>query len=115
MYSSPDLLKAGICGRTYRLAQTIDRYNDEKVIYWRESEGDGYATVRTTIITTDNKEIPVDYMLIKEGAKWMIYDVMIEGVSLIENYRTQFDNIISSGSYDELVNRLKKKDLEEPH
>ncbi len=93
----------------------IERYNDEKVVYWRESEDDGYATVRTKIITKDKGDIPVDYMLIKEGAKWMIYDVTIEGVSLIENYRTQFDNIINSGSYDELVNRLKKKDMEEPH
>jgi len=59
-------------------------------------------------------EIPVDYMLIKEGAKWMIYDVIIEGVSLIENYRTQFDETINSGSYDELVKRLKKKEMKEP-
>lgn len=103
-----DLLEA-----TY--LKKIERYNDEKVVYWRESGDDGYATVRTKIITGDNKEIPVDYMVIKEGAKWMIYDVMIEGVSLVENYRTQFTDIINSSSYDELVNRLKKKELKEPH
>lgn len=93
----------------------IERYHDEKVVYWQESEDDGYARVRTKIITKDNEEIPVDYMLLHEGAKWMIYDVMIEGVSLVENYRIQFDDIIRSASYDELVNRLKKKDMKEPH
>lgn len=103
-----DLLEA-----TY--VKKIERYNGEKILYWRETLDDGYSTVRTKIITKENNEIPVDYMLIKEGNKWLVYDVDIEGVSLVENYRTQFDEIISSSSYAELVKRLKKKELKEPH
>jgi phospholipid transport system substrate-binding protein len=93
----------------------IERYNGEQIRYISESVDDGYATVRTRIITRRNTEIPVDYFLLKEGTEWLVYDVNIEGVSLVENYRTQFNEIISSSSYDNLVQKLRKKELKEPH
>ncbi len=102
-----DLLEA-----TY--ASKIERYNGEKIVYTGESIDDGYSMVRTKVITKTNTEIPLDYKLMREGGKWMVYDVVIEGVSLINNYRSQFNQIISSGSYDGLVARLKKKSIEEP-
>ncbi|MBF0506582.1 MAG: ABC transporter substrate-binding protein [Nitrospirae bacterium] len=102
-----DLLEA-----TY--ASKIERYNGEKIAYTGESIDDGYAVVKTKIITHSNSEVPVDYKLLKEGAKWMAYDVMIEGVSLVNNYRTQFNEIIHSSSYEELVKRMKEKSLKEP-
>jgi phospholipid transport system substrate-binding protein len=92
----------------------IERYENEKVVYLDEKiEGD-HATVKTNIVTTKNAEIPIEYRLLKEGDQWKAYDVVIEGVSLVNNYRNQFNNIIRSGSYEELVKRLKNKALKEP-
>jgi phospholipid transport system substrate-binding protein len=88
----------------------IERYEDEKVTYAGEKiEGD-YATVKTTIVSPKGgPETPVDYRIFKKGDKWEIYDVIVEGVSIVNNYRTQFYQIIHSSSYEELVKRLKKK------
>ena len=92
----------------------IERYENEKVVYLDEKiEGD-YATVKTNIVTTKNAEIPIEYRLLKEGDQWKAYDVVVEGVSLVNNYRNQFNNIIRSGSYEELLRRLKNKALKEP-
>ena len=89
----------------------IERYEDEKVAYTEEKNDGSYATVRTKVITTKETEIPVDYKIFKKGQKWEVYDILIEGVSLVNNYRTQFNQIIRSGSYEELITRLKKKVL----
>ncbi len=96
-------------------AAKIERYNGETVQYGRESIDGDYAEVQTKIIDNTNRErdIPVDYMLLKEGAKWIVYDVVIEGVSLVDNYRSQFAEIIDSSSYGELVSRMKRKALKE--
>ena len=67
------------------------------------------ATVGTKIITKNGTDVPVDYRMAKRGARWLVYDVNIEGVSLVSNYRTQFNKIIQTGSYDDLVHRLKTK------
>ena len=89
----------------------IERYEDEKVVYTDEKTDGPYATVRTRIITTKEIEIPVDYKIFKKEQKWEVYDIVIEGVSLVNNYRTQFNQIIRSGSYEDLIKRLKKKVL----
>jgi phospholipid transport system substrate-binding protein len=68
--------------------------------------------VRTRIITKQGTEIPVDYRMHKKGEKWLVYDVVIEGVSLIANYRTQFNKIIQTSSYEELVKKMKTKQEE---
>jgi len=54
-------------------------------------------------------EIPIDYRMLRKGDKWLVYDVVIEGVSLIANYRTQFNKIITTSSYQELVKKMKTK------
>ena len=89
----------------------IERYEDEKVVYTDEKTEGSYATVKTKVVTTKEIEIPVDYKIFKKGQKWEVYDIVIEGVSLVNNYRTQFNQIIRSGSYEDLVNKLKKKVL----
>lgn len=89
----------------------IERYEDEKVVYYDERSDGSYATVRTKVITSKEAEIPVDYKIFKKGQKWEVYDIVVEGVSLVNNYRTQFNQIIRSSSYEELVTRLKKKAL----
>jgi len=89
----------------------IERYEDEKVIYTEEKTDGAFATVRTKVTTSKEAEIPVDYKIFKKGQKLEVYDIIVEGVSLVNNYRTQFNQIIRSSSYEELVTRLKKKAL----
>jgi phospholipid transport system substrate-binding protein len=93
--------------RTYM--DKIEGYSGEKVQYEGDTlEGD-YAAVRVKIVTKKNTDIPVEYRLQKKGDNWLVYDVSIEGVSLVNNYRTQFNSIIVGSSYADLVKRLKAK------
>lgn len=87
----------------------IENYSDEKVVYDGESIDEGYAVVKTKFITKRREEILVDYKLLKEDAGWRVYDVVIERVSLVNNYRIQFNKIIRSSSYDALVKKMKDK------
>lgn len=87
----------------------IESYTDEKILYTDETIDSDYSLVKTKIITKRNVEIPLDYRLMRTGKQWKVYDVVIEGVSLVSNYRTQFGKIIRSHSYAELVKRLKSK------
>ena len=92
--------------RTY--ATRIERYNGEQITYTGESiEGD-QASVRTKILDRTNRELPIDYRMVRgPDGRWLIYDVLIEGVSLVANYRSQFDQIIRTASYERLVEKLK--------
>jgi len=70
------------------------------------------ATVRTKIIPTRGTNVHIDYRLLRRGERWLVYDVSIEGVSLVSNYRTQFNKIIQTSSYPELVKKMKTKQEE---
>ena len=87
----------------------IDAYTGEEVVYVGEKQDSPYATVQTKIITKTGTEIIIDYRLLDEQGKWRVYDVIIEGVSLVNNYRTQFNNILIRSSYEKLVEKLKQK------
>jgi phospholipid transport system substrate-binding protein len=100
-------LFADLLERTYM--RKVEDYSGEKVLYERETKDGDYATVKVKIVTKKNKDIPVDYRLKKGGNNWLIYDVSIEGVSLVNNYRSQFNSIIMQSSYENLINRLKEK------
>ena len=89
-------------------ASKIENYQDEKINYVGEQVKGKYALVKTQIVRNDGT-IDVDYKLIKEEGKWMVYDFVIEEVSLIRNYRSQFSKIIKTESYDALVSKLSKK------
>ncbi len=91
----------------------IESYTDEKILYLNEKINGEYAEVDTKIVTKRNVEIPIEYRLLKKDGKWEVYDVIIEGVSLVNNYRTQFNKIIRTDSYEELVKRMKNKQEEE--
>ncbi len=87
----------------------IEGYTDEKIVYTKELVKKKKAQVNTKIVT-DSVEIPLDYRLYKlKDDSWMVYDMVIEGVSLIGNYRSQFDQILKKNSFDTLVEELKKK------
>ncbi len=87
----------------------IERYAGEPIAYVGEVADGDLTTVRTRITTRQNQEVAIDYRMFKDGDRWRVYDVSIEGISLVNNYRTQFDGIIKTSSYDELVKRLKAR------
>ena len=87
-----------------------------KVEYTRETiDEDGFASVLSMITNRLDSQIEVEYRLLQRNgnAHWEVYDVVIEGVSLINNYRTQFNNVIHRTSYDGLVNQLRLKQEQE--
>lgn len=90
----------------------IEVYNGERISYVGESVEGDLATVRTRIATRQGAEVPVDYRMLLRGDRWLVYDVIIEGVSLVANYRTQFNKIITTSSYQELVRRMRSKQEE---
>lgn len=83
-----------------------------KVLYTGEAATGNEATVRTRIVTAQRTEVPVDYRLHRKGERWQVYDVNVEGISLINNYRSQFNSVIQSSSYPALVERLRSKETD---
>jgi phospholipid transport system substrate-binding protein len=90
-------------------ADKIDRYVKHVRIEYTGERLDGdYAEV-PTVVVRPNDRIPLTYRLHNDSGTWMVYDVVIEGVSLVSNYRSQFSRVISESSYSELVKRLRTK------
>ncbi len=87
----------------------IISYNDEKVIFDRETMvSDKIAEIQTRVVTS-TREIPVNYMMILKNGVWKVYDVVVENVSLVQNYRTQFNDILGKNTIDQLIDILRKK------
>jgi phospholipid transport system substrate-binding protein len=104
------LLFTDLLERSY--ISKIELYGGEKIKFVGESIDPDGAIVRTRLVTKQGTEIPIDYRMLARGDKWLVYDVLIEGVSLISNYRTQFNKIITTSSYQELVKKMKTKQEE---
>src|SRR6266436_9662647 len=100
-------LFADLLERTY--IARINEYGGERIRYVGESMDGELATVRARIMTRTGTEVPVESRMVRRGERWLIYDVLIENVSLIANYRSQFDRIVRANSYEELIRRLKHK------
>ena len=97
-----DLLERAYIGK-------IELYSGEKVAFLGDAIDGELATVRTRIVTKQGTEIPVDYRMLRRGDRWRAYDVIIEGVSLVANYRTQFDKVIQRTSYQQLVQQVRAR------
>lgn len=89
-------------------ADKIESYSGEGVQYINERTEKEYAEVRTRVMT-GKTEIPLDYRLLNKGSAWRVYDVVVDGVSLVNNYRGQFSKILRTGSYADLIDQLRKK------
>jgi len=89
----------------------IESYTGEQTVqYTKETiEQDGHASVRTAVVNKRDLNVEVVYHLLQRNGDWQVYDVMIEGVSLVNNYRIQFHSIVSQESYEALVKKLKRK------
>src|SRR5262249_43337517 len=91
----------------------VESVDGEQIIFLGESiDAGGSATVRSKVITRHGSEIPLDYRLHVLGGTWRIYDVIVQGVSFIASYRSQFDRVIRAESYNALRERLQKKATE---
>ncbi len=93
--------------RTY--LDKVEGYSGEKAVYLGESIDGKYAVVNVKIITLKGEEIDVAYRLRQKKNDWLVYDISIAGVSLVNNYRVQFNSILGRSSYRALVDRLKEK------
>jgi phospholipid transport system substrate-binding protein len=91
----------------------IEAYNDEKFIYAKETIDQDYAEVQSKIVTA-KAEYSLNYRLHLAGSAWKVYDVVVENISLVNNYRAQFSRIITNQSYEELVRRMKDKQIQAP-
>jgi phospholipid transport system substrate-binding protein len=100
-------LFADLLERTY--IARMDEYGGERIKYLGESIDGKLASVRARIVTRTGTEVAVESRMNLKGERWLIYDVLIENVSLVANYRSQFDRIIRTSSYEELMRRLKNK------
>jgi phospholipid transport system substrate-binding protein len=100
-------LFADLLERSY--VSKIELYSGEKITYGSERLDGETAVVPTRIASKSGAEIPIDYRMQKKGVRWRVYDVNIEGVSLVSNYRTQFNKIIQTSSFDDLMAKLKTK------
>ena len=89
-------------------ADKIESYTGDGVQYINERTEKEYAEVRTKVLT-GKTDIPLDYRLLHKGSAWRVYDVVVDGVSLVNNYRGQFSKILRNGSYADLVDQLRKK------
>jgi len=87
----------------------VESYSGEKIQYKGEKVEGAYGVVDVVIVTLEGTDIPVSYRVLKKDAEWLVYDVVIEGVSLVNNYRSQIGAILNSSSYGNLIERLKAK------
>ena len=87
----------------------IDLYQGENVKYVGETVNGNEAIVKTAIQTKSGNEVPIEYRMHLKDSRWLVYDVIIEGVSLVSNYRTQFNKVVQTEGYDTLVQKLKER------
>lgn len=87
----------------------VEAYQGEKIRYVKDSVAEGrFAAVETLIVTGKGQEIPLNYRLVKEKSEWRVYDVVIEEISLVNNYRSQFGAILQRSSFQDLLARLRE-------
>lgn len=91
-----------------RYAERIEGYSGEQVEYLSERTEGTYAEVRTELVS-DKTTIPVDYRLLMNEGRWHAYDLVVDGISLVKNYRSQFQKIIRESSYQELIKKLRER------
>jgi len=98
-------LFAGLLERAY--ISELERYNGERIAYAGESVQGGVATVMTRVKTRDGADLRIDYRMARAGDRWRVADVVVEGVSMTASYRSQFDKVIETSSFEELLRRMR--------
>ena len=98
---------AALMGRTY--ADNIESYSSQNVLYTREVQDKDYAEVDTKIVADKRADVSINYKLHSVNKQWKVYDLVIENISLVNNYRSQFDRVIARSSFEDLVRIMKEK------
>jgi phospholipid transport system substrate-binding protein len=93
-------------------ADTIESYSDEKILYVGEKLDGNYAEVTSKIVTGNGQEFSIGYKTQSVGGEWKVYDVVVENISMVNNFRSQFNRVINKASYEELIRRLKSRQSE---
>ena len=89
-------------------------FSGKNIAYLNETVKGRYVIVKTKVIVNDETQIPVLYLFKNKQGNWLAVDIAIEGVSLVKNYRAQFKEILANSSFEELITKLKSKQLKEP-
>lgn len=87
----------------------IEQFSGERILYVGQAIDGHYATVRSRIVTRRRAEIAVDYRLMLRDGRWHAYDVLLDGVSFVATFRSEFERIIQQSSYAGLVDKLRKR------
>ncbi len=89
----------------------VEKYtgSNEQIVYDAEKIDGDYAVVKTRVATNDNQVYQIEYRLHQDGAQWKAYDVIVEGISFVDNYRSQFASILANESFDSLLKRMREK------
>ncbi len=87
--------------------RALHSYGGEKFAYSGESQQGSDAEVRTRVVQSSGEEVSIDYRLQSAGSEWKVFDVVIDHVSLVENYRSQFNRIITASSFENLLQRMR--------
>jgi phospholipid transport system substrate-binding protein len=90
-------------------ADIIESYTEEKIIYVGERMDGGYADVASKVLASNGTEYSLNYKAHLVNSEWRIYDVIAENISVVNNFRSQFNRVIAQSSYEELVRRLRDK------
>jgi len=90
----------------------IEAYAGEKITFTGEALDGSFATVRSRVVTQRRSETALDYRMHVRDGRWQVYDMLIDGVSFVSTYRSQFDRVIQAESYGSLVDRLRKKNFD---
>jgi phospholipid transport system substrate-binding protein len=101
---------AALMGRSY--AENIESYTTQNIIYTRESEEQNYAQVDTKIVAENLSSLSINYKLHRVDEVWKVYDLLIEDVSVVNNYRSQFHRVITRSSFEDLLRTMKGKQSE---
>ena len=92
----------------------IESYNGEKVVIVKDTQDKTFADVTSKVMTKKGEEFAVDYKLQQVDGGWKVYDVVLENVSVINNYRSQFNRVIGKSSYEDLLSKMKDKQFDAP-
>lgn len=94
---------------TYSYIVTMEAYSGQTVVFTGEAEHDGVTFVSTRVQGKHGSPVPVEYRMHQRDGRWLVYDVVVEGVSLVANYRAQFNTVVRTASYEELLRRIRAR------
>ena len=93
-------------------ADQIESFNGEKILYGRENQDRDHAEVNTRVVSNKGEEFSVNYKLYSAEREWKVYDVVIENISLVNNYRSQFNRVLANSSFEEFLRKLQGKNFD---